>query len=80
MIERDHPHLVLIAVPPGGLGSRIDEMRRYCLRTLGVPEMRGEGLRADGVDCASWCFAAPEMADRFAAAFGGRRELSRHRW
>jgi hypothetical protein len=69
-IERDFPHIVEIVVPEGGLGKRLDAMYDWH-RERGIEAHRGSGRREQDRDIIRWCFADQEMADAFAAAFGG---------
>lgn len=71
-IERDYPHIVEIAVPLGGLGNRLDRMHDWHI-ARGVKSQRGTGRYAEPVHYIRWCFAAPEIADAFAAEFEGVR-------
>ena len=43
-IEREFPHVVEIAVPPGGLGAQLDAMH-YFRRARGIEACLGLGLR-----------------------------------
>ena len=70
LIAVDLPHFVEIVVPPGGLGSKLDAM--YAFHTQhSVKPHRRRGRREEGRDIIRWCFADREMADDFAATFGG---------
>ena len=46
-IERGFPHIVEIAVPPGGLGKRLDAMYDWH-RERGIEVHRGSGRRDEG--------------------------------
>jgi hypothetical protein len=71
-IARDFPHIVEIAVPPGGLGKRLDDMHdRH--RTRGIPSRSGGSRYAEPTWYTAWCFANADDADAFAAEFGGER-------
>jgi hypothetical protein len=61
---------VEIVVPPGGLGKRLDAMYDWH-RERGIEVHRGSGRHEEGRDIIRWCFADQEMANAFAAAFGG---------
>ena len=69
---REFPHVVEIAVPPSGLGKRLDAMLAFhsahhfkaCL---------GRGRRERGRDHLHWYFSNSTTAADFAAKFGGRR-------
>ena len=67
-IERDHPHMVEIVVPPNGLGRRLDDMYEWH-RARGIEAQRGRWRREDGRDYVSWCFAEAEAAAAFKANF-----------
>jgi hypothetical protein len=69
-IERDFPHIVGMAVPPGGFGSRLDAMYDWH-RDHGIDAQRGRGRREEERDIVRWCFADKDTADAFAATFGG---------
>jgi hypothetical protein len=69
-IERDYPHIVEIVVPPGGLGKQLDAMYDWH-RERGIEVHLGSGRHEEGRDFIRWCFADQEMANAFAAAFGG---------
>jgi hypothetical protein len=68
-IERDYPHHVEIAIPPGGLGRRLDAMHDLCAER-GIPS-RAFTHRKKGDFYIRWCFADPAMAVAFAAEFDG---------
>jgi hypothetical protein len=69
-IERDFPHVVEIAVPPGGLGAQLDAMH-YFHEARGVKACIGLGRREENLDYLRWYFTSPKMAAAFAAEFGG---------
>lgn len=69
-VERAFPHIVEIAVPPGGLGKRLDVMYDWH-HTHGIEAHRGRGCREEGRDVIRWCFADAKTAVDFATAFGG---------
>ena len=69
-IEREFPHVVEIAVPPGGLGKRLDAMHNFH-RTRGIQACLGLGRRDNGRDYLRWYFTRPTAADAFAAEFAG---------
>jgi hypothetical protein len=64
-VDRDYPHQVEIAIPEGGLGTRLNAMHDFCrgadFKTRGIGLKRLETGR-DGV---RFCFKAPELADAF---------------
>lgn len=68
-VERDFPHCVDVAVPPGGVGKKLDAMYDFHTRH-GIQPKRGQGHHdADG-SVVRWCFADPAMAAVFAKEFG----------
>ena len=67
-IERDYPHFVDVAVPRGGLGSRLDAMYEFHERH-GIPAKRGHGRHDANGSVLRWCFADPAIAAAFAKAF-----------
>jgi hypothetical protein len=68
-IERDFPHHVDMVVPLGGLGKRLDAMYEFHA-LYRIEAKRGHGWRDENCrDCIRWCFADPELARSFAAAF-----------
>jgi hypothetical protein len=69
-IERDFPHVVEIAVPPCGLGKRLDDMHAFHA-ARGVKACLGLGRREDNLDYLRWYFTSPTTAAAFAAEFGG---------
>ena len=69
-IERDFPHVVEIAVPPGGLGAQLDDMHAFHA-ARGVKACIGLGRREDNLDYLRWYFTNPTTAAAFAAEFGG---------
>ena len=69
-IEREFPHVVEIAVPPGGLGKRLDAMHEFH-RARGIQACLGLGRRDKGRDYLRWYFTHPAAADAFAAEFDG---------
>jgi hypothetical protein len=66
-IERDYPHHVEIAIPPGG--TRLDAMHDLCAER-GI-RSRAFTYRKEGEFYIRWCFADPAMAVAFAAEFNG---------
>ena len=70
IIERDFPHFVEMAVPPGGFGRQLDRMYDWH-RERGIEARRGSGRREEARDIVRWCFADRDLAGGFAAAFGG---------
>ena len=68
-IEREFPHVVEIAVPPGGLGAQLDAMH-YFHRARGIEACLGLGRREEGCDYLRWYFTRPTVADTLAAEVG----------
>ena len=71
-IEREFPHVVVIAVPPRGLGKRLDAMHAFHAER-GISACLGRGRHEDGKDHLRWYFADARTAVSFAAEFGGTR-------
>jgi hypothetical protein len=67
-VEQDFPHFVDIAVPEGGLGTRLNEMYEFHAQ-YGIPAKRGHGRHDDGGSVIRWCFADPAIAKSFATVF-----------
>jgi hypothetical protein len=67
-VEQDYPHFVDLAVPPGGLGSRLDAMYDFHERH-GIPAKRGHGRHDANGSVVRWRFADPAIAAAFAKAF-----------
>jgi hypothetical protein len=67
-VEQDFPHFVDIAVPLGGLGSKLAAMYDFHARHRISPK-RGHGRRDDKGGAIRWCFADPQLADAFAQEF-----------
>jgi hypothetical protein len=71
-VERDFAHFVDIAVPPGGLGQRLNAMYDFRARH-GVQPKRGQWRRADdGGSLIRWCFSDQTLAAAFASEFNGK--------
>jgi hypothetical protein len=71
-IEREFPHVVEIAVPPRGLGKRLDAMHAFHAERS-ISACLGRGRREDNKDYLRWYFADAHTAASFAAEFGGTR-------
>jgi hypothetical protein len=69
-IEREFPHVVEIAVPPGGLGRRLDAMHAFHAKR-GIRACLGRSRREDSQDYLRWHFVDPTVAVDFASRFGG---------
>jgi hypothetical protein len=69
-VDRDYPHQVEIAIPEGGLGTRLSAMDEFCrgadFRTCGMGAKR---LRT-GRDGVRFCFKTPDMAEAFRPGLG----------
>ena len=66
-VERDFPHFVDIAVPPGGLGAKLDAM--YDFHTQCIKPQRGHGRHDANGSVIRWCFADAAVAEAFAREF-----------
>jgi hypothetical protein len=67
-VEKDFPHHVDIAVPFGGLGSRLNDM--YAFHTLlGIGSKRGHGRHGENGSVIRFCFADENSAAAFANEF-----------
>ena len=62
------PHFVDMAVPPGGLGKRLDAMYEFHAQH-GVEPKRGQGRHDANGTVIRWCFADPAIAAAFAKEF-----------
>src|SRR5690242_822944 len=69
-IETIYPHVVEIAVPENGLGTRLDAMYVWC-RSRGITPHHGQQRHEEGQDFIAFCFAVAQTAAGFAAAFEG---------
>ena len=66
--EQEFPYHVEIIVPPGGLGTRLDQMYDFHAQHDIKPQ-RGQGRHdADG-SVIRWCFADASLAEAFATKF-----------
>ena len=70
-IEREFPHVVEIAVPPGGLGAQLDAMH-YFHRARGIEACLGLGSRDEGHDYLRWYFTRPAAANAFCGRVRGQ--------
>jgi len=68
-VERDFTHFVDMAVPPGGLGSKLDAMYEFHTQ-YGIKPQRGHGRHDANGSVIRWCFADEEIAKSFATVFG----------
>ena len=70
IVARDFPHVVEIAVPPGGLGKQLNAMYAFHQqRRIQVAHLPRR--RDDEHDYLRWCFARRSIAEAFAAEFSG---------
>jgi hypothetical protein len=70
-IARDFPFIVEIAVPPGGLGKRLNAMHAFHnQRSIKVVHLRHRHDDDKG-DYLLWCFARHVIAEEFVIEFGG---------
>ena len=67
-VERDYPHFVHIAVPLGGLGSKLDATYDFHARR-GIKPQRDHGRHDANGSVIRWCFADPAIAAAFAKEF-----------
>ena len=72
MNERDFPHVVELALPPGGFRSRSSEFEAFH-RELGIPIRRGRGRYETEQFYVRFCFPHTTAADAFRDRFGGER-------
>ena len=70
--KREFPHIVEEAVPPGGLGKRLDAMHAFHTER-GIKACLGRGRREGNQDSIRWYFADATIAASFAVEFGGTR-------
>src|SRR5882724_13466615 len=69
--ERDFPHLVELALPPGGFRSVFLEFDAFH-REQHIPLRRGRSREAEQLYI-RFCFPDPATADAFRNRFGGER-------
>jgi hypothetical protein len=69
-IARDFPHVVQIAVPPGGLGKRLNAMYSFHQQRR-IQVAHAARRRDDEHDYLRWCFARRAIAEALAAEFSG---------
>jgi hypothetical protein len=72
MNERDFPHIVELALPPGGFRARSDAMLAFH-RGRRIQIRRGQGRNDEGQFYVRYCFADPAHAQAFCMSFGGER-------
>ena len=63
------PHIIEVAVPPGGLGEQLSEMHAWHLER-GI-QSRTRRVHRDGQDYVRWLFATASKASAFKERFGG---------
>jgi hypothetical protein len=68
--ERDFPHLVELALPPGGFRSVFLEIDAFH-RDRRIPVRRGRGRQEAEQSYIRFCFPDPAAADVFRNRFGG---------
>jgi len=68
--ERVFPHIVEIAVPLDGLGSRLDDMHAWNLEH-GI-KIRTRMVSKSGSNYVRWCFLTASVATAFVRKFGGK--------
>ena len=59
-VEQDFPHFVDIAVPPGGLGKKLNAMYDFHAHH-GIAPKRGQGRNDANGNVVRWCFADPAL-------------------
>ena len=67
-VEQDFPHFVDIAVPPGGLGKKLNAMYEFHAQH-GIAPKRGQGRHDANGSVVRWCFADPALAAAFTREF-----------
>jgi hypothetical protein len=72
MNERDFPHVVELALPPGGFRSRSSKFEAFH-RELGIPIRHGRGRHKAEQFYVRFCFPHATAADAFRDRFGGER-------
>ena len=68
--ERDFPHLVELALPPGGFRSVFLEIDAFH-RDRRIPVRRGRSRQEAEQSYIRFCFPGPATADAFRDRFGG---------
>jgi hypothetical protein len=69
-LNREFPHVVEIAVPPRGLGRRLDAMHGFHT-ARDIKACLGRGRREESRDYLRWYFTRAATAEAFAAEFDG---------
>jgi hypothetical protein len=72
MNERGFAHIVELALPEGGFGTRLNDIDAFH-RLRGIESRCGSRQRRDEQEYVPWCFASAIDADDFAQQFGGTR-------
>jgi hypothetical protein len=67
-VEEDFPHFVDIAVPLGGLGTKLNAMYEFHTQ-YGIKPQRGHGRHDANGSVIRWCFADRAIAKSFATVF-----------
>ena len=70
--ERDFPHLVELALPPGGFRSVFLDFDAFC-RERRIPARRGRNRQDGEQSYIRFCFSDAATADAFRDRFGGVR-------
>jgi hypothetical protein len=71
-IERNFPHVIEMAIPPGGLGKRLDALHEWH-KARGILSHGSRGRHDEGTFYIRWYFTEAATADAFLVAFGGDR-------
>ena len=72
MNQREFPHLVDLALPPGGFSTHIVDFDAFH-RAHGIPTRRGRGRTELERFFVRFCFSDGATADAFRDRFGGER-------
>ncbi len=70
--KREFPYAIEVAVPPGGLGRRLDAMHEFH-DARGIYACVGRGHGVGDRETLRWYFTDAKIAAAFAAEFGGWR-------
>jgi hypothetical protein len=74
MNERDYPHIVELALPPGGFRARSDAMLAFH-RERNIQIRHGQGRNDDGQFYVRCCFSNSADAEAFRDRVGGDRPM-----
>lgn len=72
MNEQDFPHIVELALPPGGFGDQLADFEAFH-RQRRIPVRRGRGRHEATQSYVRFCFPDAATADAFRDRFGGER-------